>query len=343
MKRALFVLSIVFTLFSCEKNVIDKNIISKPVDFSEKTIKNAYAASLALVPSGYRPTIAFLPDGVDPYGAFQYDQSYLRRGIYNSSGVPCRMIINPNQFLGLPVDIGGLVFTGLAVDRTANYYDPPIMLCRSRSSEHALFFAALDATNNYIINSYLIVNSSFAPASSGWKLSYIECHGQIMYGIFYNSSLQESKIAQISKTTGNTILVKTFSGIKFEGMDFTNDVAFTGVPDKMYLKSGAAVGNTVCKIYILNLSNGSFTTNTTNIPTNYSMSSSQSGSFLTRSYYSSPFYIYDVGIFAIYGYDPITNINTTFCTADRSITLTSPITFGPVINFGGYAIDDAAS
>ncbi|TSJ45403.1 hypothetical protein [Fluviicola chungangensis] len=219
------------------------------------------------------------------------------------------------------------------------------MLCRSRSSEHALFFASVDASSNYIINNYIILNASFAPASSGWRISHIEYHSQLMYGIFYNSSTQESKIAQIDKNTGNTTLIKSFPGVKFEGMDFTIISNQQGIsPDKMYLKSGVAVGVTTCKIFTLNLANpNSYWTVPTNIATNYSTSGSPSGAFLVVSNHTSPIYIYEPWNSMVHGYDPVNNTSNTYVTQKRTVTLTTPTpTLGPVINIMSQAMNDAA-
>lgn len=243
--------------------------------------------------------------------------------------------------MGLPVDVGGVVFSGLAVNRTGgNYYDPAIILSRSRPSEHALFFASVNSASNYDINSYVIVNSSFAPAGNGWRLSYIECHGQLMFGIFYNSSTQESKIAQIDINTGNTTFIKSFPGVKFDGMDFTIRGTYA---DKMYLKSGVTVGVTTCKIYILDLTNpAAYSTVPTTIPTNYSLVGGAAGSFLIVSNYISPIYIYEPGNYTIHGYDPLTNASNTYLTGRKTVTLTNPATFGPFAAFGGQAMNDAA-
>lgn len=330
-------------VISCKKN--ENHPFQKHFDnVSEKEVKNTQPSTLVLVPNAIRPRIAFLPDGDDALGVMPYEASSMRDGIYTSTGALSREIYNPNQFLGLPVDIGGIVFSGLAVDR-ANYYDPSIILSRSRSSEHALFFASLNSASNYIIGSTLIVNASFAPASSGWRLSLIEYHAQLMYGIFYNSSTQESIIARIDIVSGNATFVKSFPGVKFDGMDFTVTSNQAGVtPNKMYLKSGVAVGITTCKIYTLNLANpASYSSVPTNIPTYYSLGGSPAGSFLVVRNFISPIYIYEPGNYTIHGYDPINNTSNVYVTQKRTVSLTtSPPTLGPTVNFGGQAMNDAA-
>jgi hypothetical protein len=334
---------IAITAFSCKKHENQQTQGYKEAYLvNEKDVKSVPPASLVLIPGATRPRIGFVADGADPFGATSYG-NFLLDGIFNSSGVLTREIVNPNQFLGLPSDVGGIVFTGLAVDRAPNYYDPSIILCRSRSSEHALFFASLNAASNYAINSYLIVSASFAPSSTGWELSFIESHGSIMYGVFYNQTAQTSKIAQISKTTGTATLIKTFAGAKFEGMDFST---YAGTPDKMYLKSGAQLGTTTCAIYVLDLIN---TANSsvipTNIPTSYSYNSFSPGSFLVYSPDSNgsyPLKIYDPLAYAVYNYSPTTYLKTTYCTGKTQMTLMTPPTLGSTQNFGGQAMNDAA-
>ncbi|MGV3613632.1 MAG: hypothetical protein ACO1N0_21910 [Fluviicola sp.] len=345
MKKSLNRLSlciIAVSVLSCEKH---ENHRTQGYKENNKGLKNTQPSTLVLVPNATRPRIAFLPDGDDALGLTPYEMSTMRDGIYTSNGTFSREIYNPNQFLGLPVDVGGIVFSGLAVDRATGYYDPSIILSRSRSSEHALFFASLNAASNYIINSTVILNTPYAPASSGWRLSYIEYHSNLMYGIFYNSSTQESIIAKINKNNGNTTFIKSFPGVKFEGMDFTIISNQQGVsPDKMYLKSGVAVGVSTCKIYTLNLANPSiYSSANTTIPTNYSMGGSNSGSFLVVRNFISPIYIYEPGNYTIHGYDPISNSSNTYVTQKRTVSLTtSPPTLGSPINFGGQAMNDAA-
>lgn len=346
LSKILGVAIVAISILSCEKYTNDhqpsQTLKGKDAGYHEKDVKMIPSCSLVLVPSANRPRIGFIMDGSDPFGAINSGIPFID-GVSSSSGVLTREIINPNQFLGLPIDVAGITFTGLAVNESQNVYDPSIILCRSRTSEHALFFASLNAASNYSIDSYLTVTASFAPASDGWILSFIEYHNSVMYGVFYKQSIQTSKVAQISKTTGVATLVKTFSGFKFEGMDFSS---LNGVPDKMYLKSGAQIGNTTCRVHVLDLVNTSNTSVLpTNIPTDYSMNSSPLGSFLVYSpglSAESPVIIYDPLAYAIYRYNPATYVRTTFCTGRTLITLTSPITVGSTQTFGGQAMNDAA-
>ena len=76
---------------------------------------------------------------------------------------------------------------------------------------------------------------------------------------------------------------------------------------------------------------------------NYSLSGSSSGSFLVVRNFVSPIYIYEPWSYTIHGYDPVNNTSNTFVTQKRTVSLTtSPPTLGPMISFGGQAMNDAA-
>lgn len=338
---------VVLIVTSCKKENVTSNSMTNRNPNQEKSVKNVPPCTLVLIPNGGTSRIGFMPDGVNPFGTTSTNYNLLD-GI-TVDGNPAVLIYNPNLFLGLSNNLNGTVFSGLAVDRSSGggIYSPSVILSRSRSSEHALFFATLDANYNYIISNYLIVSASFAPSNSGWSLRNIEYESSInkFYGIFYNGTTLESKVAEINKTTGVATQIKSFSNVRFCGMDFSYDT--NGVPNFMYLLTGNAAGNTICKVYQLNLSNLNVIINTTTIPMYYNSSASfTGGGFLALGKHTTQIYIYDSNNFGIQGYNFSSNSTMNFISQKHPMYLSYPgpiISEGSPVNFTGGIITDAGN
>ena len=321
-------ISAIFSLFSCHKESIAKKNNSSVF---EKDVKSPRPYPIVLIPSGGNIRIGFLPNGLSG--------QYLISGT-TVDGNLAYYITNPNLFLGMPAIPTGSEFSGLAVDRNAGLWDnDKIILSRTRNSEHALFFASLDANQKYVIGNYKIVTASFAPSNSGWKLSSIEYDREVnkMYGIFFNGI--DSKIAEINIVSGVATFIKAYPGEFISGMDFSVDNS--GAVNFMFLLTGNSNGNTVCKIYKLNMITLTHSVNITNIPT-YNGNSS----FLNYvSGQSDKMYVYTPLALQVYSYDYVTNSTTTFVNQKVVSHITNPgpvITFGTPLSFSGEVITDAA-
>lgn len=327
--RVIIILILLLTL-SCEKELVNPNVGSTE---TEKDVKHPRPCPMVLIPAGGSIRIGFLPNGLT--GQYLIDGTTVN-GNYSY------YLTNPNLFLGMPATPTGTEFSGLAVDRINGAWDyDKIILSRTRNSEHALYFANLDVNTKYVINSYLVVTAPFAPSNLGWRLSSIEYDRDVnkMYGIFRNSS--DSKIAEINIVTGVATLIKTFSGVLFSGMDFTVDSS-SGSVNFMYLFTGNAAGNTVCKIYKLDMVNlTNYSTNTTNIP----MYAGNSGFLYHVSGQNEMMYVYTPLALQVYSYDYFTNNSATFVTQKVTSQITnsgSVVTYGTPTSFAGEILTDAA-
>ncbi len=357
----LLTLSSVLVFQGCNKISKNKNLSGVNL----KSEKISPPCTIVLIPANQRPRIGFLPDGITPWGTSN-PFSRLTLGVLNSNGTSASQVYNPNLLGELPNEIGGSwSLTGLAVNRAVSPYNPSLILSTSSSitsvsanSKHYLLFATMNATNNYTINSQVIVTASFAPASSGWVLHDIEYDNvsSEMYGLFIwcNSStfVSNSIVARINPTTGAATLVKSYPGIAFAGMDFSGSL--TGNPAEnniMYLRrinvsTGANVGS---QLYRLNLTSLTETITNLNLPqTTFSFNHEvdvASDGFLSRSAYDwAKLYLYHpLGISP-----PISTWSTTTSSVFSTITerdiLTLPNSYASPVNLvTGFIITDSGN
>ncbi len=349
MKFILFFLG--FSLiFSCEKEVLkaQKNVvINKSI---EPAPKIELSGTLVLVPAGGYPRIQFLPDGPNTLISSQITNGVMVRGVFSSSGTPLNYVKNPSLIAGLP-DYLSIHLTGLAVNRSipGTASEPELILSTGLNGYKLLF--ATRNISGYIVNSFVNVNFALAIPNSDWYFSDIEYKDgyNVMYGIFYNPSLNRSLIANINKLTGNCTLVKQYDNTKIIGLELLRNSSLNNL---ILIATSSALGS---QGTIINLDLNSLTSvsQTLNVPVggvlSGSVSASARGSFVSKVGISSTrFYINDEeGHFWVY--DILTNSVISpslgvLGTISENVILTQPSTFWnllPIYNSAQYT--DAAN